>query len=149
MPDIATISAFLSSVKTATEIAKALREVDVSLEKAETKLKIADLMDALAEARIKAAEIQDVIQEKDKRIAELESAFETKAKLIRQEDAYFEINASGNPFGAPYCSHCWEVNHKPIHLHRERENMWDYVCPACKNSYSYRHVPDFNRPLPT
>ena len=41
MPDIATIGAFLTSIKTATEIAKALREVDVSLEKAETKLKIA------------------------------------------------------------------------------------------------------------
>src|SRR5437588_11459798 len=110
MPDIATIGAFLTSIKTATEIAKALREVDVSLEKAETKLKIADLMDALAEARIKAVEIQEVLHDKEKRISELESAFDLKAILRREQDAYFEIDESGNPIGAPYCSHCWEVN---------------------------------------
>jgi hypothetical protein len=142
MPDIATIGAFLTSIKTATEIAKALREVDASLEKAETRLKIADLMDTLADARIKAVEIQEVIQDKDKRISELEAAFEMKVKLIRHVDAYYEVNDSGNPVGAPFCSYCWEVNHKPIHLHREGGNMWDYVCPACKNSFSYRRVPD-------
>ena len=138
MPDIASIGAFLTSVKTATEIAKALREVDASLEKAETKLKIADLMDALAEARIKAVEIQEVLQEKDKRISELENALELKAKLTRVDEAYYEVTESGKPMGAPYCSHCWEVNHVGVHLHRDITGDWQ--CPKCSNEFSRYYV---------
>ncbi len=138
MPDLASIGAFLSSVKTATEIAKALRDVDVSLEKVETKLKIADLMDALAEARIKAAEIQEVIQDKERRIAELEQAFALKSKLVCHLDAYYETGANDNPVGAPYCSHCWEVNHKTVHLHEL--NPRKSKCPACGNLYEHQRV---------
>lgn len=44
MPDMASVSVVLSSIKTATDIVKFLRETDVSLEKAETKLKLAELV---------------------------------------------------------------------------------------------------------
>ncbi len=44
MPDIAAISAFVGSIKTAAEIAKAIKEAGLSLEKAETKLKMAELI---------------------------------------------------------------------------------------------------------
>ena len=43
MPDITTIAAVLNSLKAATDIAKFLRESDLSLERAELKLKLADL----------------------------------------------------------------------------------------------------------
>lgn len=35
MPDLATITAFIGSIKTATDIAKTIKGADVSLEKAE------------------------------------------------------------------------------------------------------------------
>jgi hypothetical protein len=145
MPDIATIGAALTSIKTATEIVKALREVNASLEKVETKLKIVDLLDALVEAKTKIVEIQEVLQEKDKRISELEAVLELKPKLTRQGNAYFELNEGGNPFGAPFCSYCWEMNHKAIHMYREVGNRWNYICPACKNSYPSNRIPDFER----
>ncbi|HEY0083233.1 MAG TPA: hypothetical protein VGB61_10615 [Pyrinomonadaceae bacterium] len=140
MADIATISTFLTSIKTATEIAKAIKSVDVSLEKAETKLKIADLIESLAEARMQAAEIQEILQEKDGRIAELEKAFELKSKLVRDGDAYYQADENNKPTGDPYCSHCWEVNHKTIHLHygllRKQKK-----CPACQNFYDSNYTP--------
>lgn len=46
MPDIITFAAFLGSIKTATEIAKAIKLSDSSLEKAELKLKIAELIES-------------------------------------------------------------------------------------------------------
>ena len=46
MPDISAITAVLGSLKTATEIAKFIRESDVSIERAELKLKVADLIGA-------------------------------------------------------------------------------------------------------
>lgn len=78
MPDIATISAVLSSLKTATDIAKYFRESGFSLEKAEMKLKVADLVNALAEAKLELAQVQDVMVQKDHQIAELRQAFESK-----------------------------------------------------------------------
>ena len=138
MPDIAMIGAALTSLKTATEIVKALRDVDVSLEKAEIKLKVIDLADALVEARTKVVEVQEVIQEKDKRIAELEHALELKAKLTRVEEAYYVINESGTPEGAPYCSHCWEIHHVGVHLHHNVKDDWH--CPKCSNEFSRFYV---------
>ncbi len=92
MTDIVTISAFLGSIKTATDIAKAIKGADLSLEKAETKLKMAELISALADAKIQAAEIQDLIQEKDERITELEELIRFKFKLVRQNGRYYKVS---------------------------------------------------------
>jgi len=59
MPDLVTIGAALSSLKTASEIVKFLRESDLSFERAELKLKLADLMNTLADARIDLIEVQE------------------------------------------------------------------------------------------
>ena len=55
---ISAITATLTSLKTATDIAKLIRESDVSLEKAELKLKLAQLTDGLADARIQLSDIR-------------------------------------------------------------------------------------------
>ena len=52
MTDITAIASILGSVKTATEIEKLLENSDLTLEKAEMKLKLADLICALAEDRL-------------------------------------------------------------------------------------------------
>ena len=44
MTDITTISGVLTSLKTATDIAKFFKDMDINLEKAELKLKIANLI---------------------------------------------------------------------------------------------------------
>src|ERR1043165_2655860 len=106
MTDIATISTFLSSIRTATEIAKAIKSADVSLEKAETKLKMAELIESLADAKMQAAEIQEVIQEKDNKIAELEKAMKIKDSLSFENNYYWVIK--GEEKEGPYCTHCWD-----------------------------------------
>jgi len=99
MPDLATISAALSSLKTATDIAKFLRQSDLSLEKAELKLKFADLVSALADAKMELAEVQETLHEKDQRISELEQSFQLNATLVRHYDAYYAADANGTPSG--------------------------------------------------
>jgi len=130
MPDIATISAFIGSIKTATELAKAIKGADLSLEKAETKMKMAELISALADAKIQAAEIQDLLQERDERIKELEKSLDNKSKLIFQKGKYYESDANNNPIGEPYCSHCWESKNKMIHLSKLGSV---HKCPSCEN----------------
>jgi len=135
MPDIATISAALTSLKAATDIAKFLRESELSLEKADLKLKLADLMEALADIKMKFAEFQEDLMEKEKKIAELEEAFETKDYLIRDRDAYYLINADGKAIGVPYCLRCWESDHKKKQLIDLHDNPTIRICTACRQKY--------------
>ena len=138
MTDLAIISTILSSVKTATEIAKLIKDTDLTLEKAEMKMKVADLISALADAKISVAEVKAIITEKEDRIKELEKSFELKEKLVRYQDSYYEVNSNGNPSGAPYCSHCWEASKKPVHLYFVPHHG---ICPHCKTSYSHHNTP--------
>jgi hypothetical protein len=135
MPDLATIGAALSSIKTATEIVKFLRESDLSLERAELKLKLADLLSSLADAKIELVEVQETLAEKDKLIADLEAAFQTKDSLIRKYDAYYTVDKNGEPTGVPYCLRCWENEHKKRQLVRDSKNHRTRVCTSCGHQY--------------
>jgi len=140
MPDIVTIGAFLSSVKSATDIAKAIRSADASLERAEMKLKMAELLESLAEAKVQATDIRDLLTEKNNRIAELEAAFQFKGKLVRHGDAYYEA-ADGSPTGAPYCSRCWEVDKKLVHVTEFSSGQTHRG--SCKTPYRSRLTPNY------
>lgn len=138
MADLVTISTIFSSVKAATEIAKLIKDSGLSLEKAEMKLKIAELISSLADAKIATAEVNDIIKEKDDRIKELEGAFAFKSKLVRYRDAYYQIKEEGIPSGDPYCSNCWETSNRAIHLYYMYPN---FICPNCKTNYANQMTP--------
>ena len=138
MPDLATISTILSSVKAATEIAKLIRDSDLSLEKAEMKLKVAELINSLADAKIAAAEVNEIIREKDDRIKELEAAFAFKSKIVRYRDAYYQTTEEGIPSGDPYCPNCWETSKRAVHLYYIYPNE---ICPNCKTQYANHMAP--------
>lgn len=142
MPDISTITAAFSSIKTATDIVKFLRESDLSLERAELKLKLADLVSALADTKMQLVELQDMIVDKDKRINEMEDAFQTKDKIVRHNDAYYSLDDTGNPVGVPFCLRCWEVEHKKRQLVRDSENGSKKICTACRHRYDGRSTID-------
>jgi hypothetical protein len=146
MPDIATIAAALTSLKTATDIAKFLRESDLSLEKAELKLKLADLVGALADTKIELVEVQEALTEKDKRIAELEEAFQLKDSFVRRYDAYYATDTNGRPLGVPYCLRCWENDHKRRQLVHEAKDWRTRVCPTCGHKYEGRLAGDIQPP---
>jgi hypothetical protein len=146
MPDLATIGAALSSLKTATDIVKFLRESDLSLERAELKLKLADLLSSLADAKIELVEVQETLLEKDKKIAELEDAFHKKDSLVRRYDAYYTADKNGNPVGVPYCLRCWENDHKQRQLVHNSKEYRIRVCTSCGHQYEGRLAGDIELP---
>ena len=147
MPDLATIGAVFSSLKTATEITKFLRETDLSLERADLKLKLAELIGALAEAKIELVEVQESLAAKDQRIAELEEAFNSKDDLVREYDAYYAVGPDGKPIGIPYCLRCWETEHKKRQLVHLANNHRIRVCTSCGHQYETRLARDI-QPTP-
>ena len=76
MVDMAAISQVLSSIKAASDIAKLLKETDISLEKAETKLKLAELVGALADAKLELAEVQNLLLSPQRLAAMSKAAYE-------------------------------------------------------------------------
>lgn len=134
MSDIATITATLSGLKTAIDIAKAIKDADVSIEKAELKYKIAELISALADAKVAAAETIELIENKERQIVELESKLSFSKTLERFKDAYFETH-SGAPVGDPYCAHCWEVDKVAVHLKTGANHARMKECPRCKTQH--------------
>ena len=130
--DISSISAALSSIKTATDIAKLIKDSDVSLEKAETKLKLAELISALADAKIEIAEIQQTLVEKDAEIRAARDQLAVKGKLQWQSPYYWLIE--GTQKDGPFCQHCYDKNKELIRLQGNGEGYWE--CKACKSSYT-------------
>lgn len=131
MTEIAALSTILSSIKTATEIAKLIKESDLSLEKAETKLKLADLISALADAKIDAAELQRLIFDKDEKIKKLEEILSIKQKL-RYEPPYYWLDAETGKEG-PFCQTCYDKDGKLIRLQSQGDGYW--FCNICRNVY--------------
>ena len=134
MDGLTAVGSILTSVKTAIDITKLIKDSDGHLEKAEVKLQFAELIGALADVKIELVEVQEIIAEKDARIVELEESLKIKAKVIKHHDAYYFLNEDGNPEGDPYCLHCWESEGRLRSLsHITRQNT---TCPGCKTTYA-------------
>lgn len=129
--DLAAVGSLLSSIKTATDIAKIIRESDTSLEKAETKLKLAELVSALADAKLEAAEIQQLILDRDETIRQLTAAAKLKAEITWRQPCYYLANAEGQE--EPYCQKCYDSERKLARLHADGNGY--FKCCVCKQSY--------------
>jgi hypothetical protein len=133
MADIGTISAVLSSVKTATDIAKIIKNSDVSLDAAETKLKVAELISALADVKLELAEVQDALREKDLEISSLKERFREKQSMNFDGKLYW---IEGDE--TPLCQVCYETDLKLHHLTYKPggQGFHSYhSCKVCKNSF--------------
>ena len=118
----------------------------MSFERAELKLKLADLLGSLADAKVELVEVQDALIKKDKRIIELEEAFQSKDSFVRNNDAYYAVDANGNPSGVPFCLRCWESEHRKRQLIHVSTDWRTRVCTSCGHKYEGRLASDINPP---
>ena len=131
MADLASISAMLSSIKAATDIAKTIRDSSITLEQVEYKLQLAELLDKLVDTKIQIASIQEIIREKDDRIRKLEKEAEMRGKMI-YEAPYYWLDTGSRKDG-PYCQQCYDSVKKLLRLQKYDNNHWR--CMTCDNSY--------------
>ena len=131
MNELKAITVAIGGLKTAFDIAKALKSADVSLGEAELKLKLIDLINALADAKINVSDVQDVIRKKEIEITRLKEVLRLKKKLVRFDNAYYEVDKTGKRVGDPYCSYCFEVKLLPVHMIPVPMTGIN-MCPECK-----------------
>ena len=129
--DITSISTLIGSLKTATEIAKFIKETGLSLEQAETKLKLADLISTLADARVEVAGIQQELLEREEQIRELRKQLELKDALVYEAPSYWLHDESTKD--GPFCQTCYDSGAKLIRLQGPGNGYWE--CKSCKSSF--------------
>jgi RNA-splicing ligase RtcB len=135
MEPITTISTIFSSIKTATDIAKLIKDSNTSLEEAEIKFKMAELISTLADIKIELSEVQVSQRAKEEKILELEKLLAKKERVIFKQDMYW---MEGDE--VPFCKVCFEKDAKYHHLEykpRSKHSSEYHFCRIC-SSYYYK-----------
>jgi len=131
MVDINSISAALGSLKTATDIAKLIKESGAKLEQAEVKLKVAELVSSLADAKMEIADIQNLLVDKDQQITKLNEELSTKNNVV-WEAPYYWVKENESKDG-PFCQHCFDKDKLLIRL-QQHSVKGSWKCFSC-NGY--------------
>lgn len=133
MPDLGSVSAAIATIKTSIDIAKVIKDSNNSLDEAERKLKIADLISSLADVKIELAEVQDLLRDKDSEIRDLKEELKEKNKMSFDGKLWWKEGDK-----TPFCTICYEKDNKYLHLTYIRESEYSsekYYCMACKADY--------------
>ena len=130
--DIASISAALGSIKTASDIAKLIKDSGSNLEQAEIKFKRAELVGALADAKLEIADVQSQLIEKDEQIKGLHRLLEQKESLTYVKP-YYVIERDDETRDGPYCQICNDDKNKLIRLQERGNDCWD--CKVCNGFF--------------
>lgn len=138
MPDVSAISAGISSVRVAIDIAKEIKGVASSYKDAEIKLKIADLLEAISEVKIRLVEAKDENLDLRQKIKDLEDALSKQDEVIFRDGYYFlAVPQEGKPEG-PFCTNCFS-KYKSLSLLSEVTNDFrvfgKYHCPSCDKRF--------------
>ncbi|PSU68589.1 hypothetical protein C9J20_15045 [Photobacterium phosphoreum] len=139
--EIGAIASALSGIKTASDIARIIKDSGTSLESAEIKFKLADLIYALAEAKIEIADFKELLSTKDDEIKELKKTLKLKQNVIWQEPSYYIVDSDKKD--GPYCQRCYDVDVKLVRLQSPNKNGF-WKCSQCTNNYkdsSYNQKP--------
>lgn len=131
MVDISMVSAALTSIKTATDVARLIKDGEKQLDQAEFKLKLADLIGNLADARIEIASITELLAAKDAEIRSLQAQLELKDNLIWEEPFYWRIT-DGQRDG-PFCQQCFDASNKLIRCINKGYQQGVWNCHTCKS----------------
>ena len=130
--DISAISAALGSIKTATDIAKLIKDSGTRLEQAEIKLRVAELVSALADAKVEIAEIQNHLIEKEQQIRDLKEQLNFKSKVVWEKPYYFILDDQDKD--GPFCQPCYDTSKQLVRLQGGGTNSWH--CYSCKGRFA-------------
>ncbi|MFW1336285.1 hypothetical protein ACEWBD_20955 [Vibrio parahaemolyticus] len=131
--DISSISTALAGLKSATEIATWIKNSGSTLEDAETKLKLAELINALADTKVEVANFKELLLEKDEIIRGLQQEKSTQASVVWEEPFYFMIEEENQKIG-PYCQCCYDSDGSLVRVLSPAKNGY-WSCHKCDSGY--------------
>lgn len=133
------VAGAISAVTAAIGFARELNNVDVQVDQASLKLKVAELTTSLADAKLGMVEVAEELRKKDAEIASLVEQVRYRAENLVDHNGYRYASDEGHPVGAPYCPVC-EAKGLYIKLVQSHEPGRPYKCPSCKGDYGYAGI---------
>lgn len=129
----------LAAIGSALTVVKELREIDGQLDKAEMKLKIADITGALADARHGIVDAEEILKAKDREIERLSELFAYRAERTTRYKGftYEKAEDEDRPVGLPFCTVC-EQGGRLIRLVELNKEGRPAVCPKCKADFGHQ-----------
>lgn len=118
---------YVASIKTAWDLAKAVKASADAIDDANIKLQVAELIVALADARIEAAESTELI-------ASLRTQLQSKLQLTFDGSVYYRTLENGDRDG-PWCPTCYDSQNIEVRLHVQNGDRFNWRCMACRNVY--------------
>jgi hypothetical protein len=131
MVDIAT---GLTQLSHALKLVKELNNVDREFDKADLKIKIAELAGKLVSFQTTLADAREAIAAKDVEISRLKDALKIVPKLAMCDGFLYGTNAKGEPDGHPYCPRCHTSDSRFMRTVGGTD-LHISVCPECKQEY--------------
>ena len=122
------VAEYVTGIKVAWDVAKALKVATDSIDDAQIKLQMAELISALADAKIEAAENAELI-------FELQQQLKQKSSLTFDGTKYFKEIEKGAKDG-PFCATCYDSNAKEIRLQSyQGDTFGNWHCNVCSGWY--------------
>jgi len=129
------VAGAISAVTAAIGFARELNGVDVQLDQASLKLKIAELTTSLADAKLGLVDIAEQLRAKDAELASLRQQIQYRAENLVDHKGFRYQAEDGKPKGLPYCPVC-ESKGLYVRVAQDRSvNGYPYKCPNCKSNY--------------
>ncbi|WP_106795594.1 hypothetical protein [Rhizobium sp. H4] len=126
------ITGTITAIGAALGVVKQLNEIDVHFDKADLKLKIAEITSALASAKLGLVDAEEVVRRKDAEIRKLSDQLKYKAENTTRLNSLLYDMEDGEPVGRPYCPIC-EENGSLIKVVQDLAGQGRlFNCPKCK-----------------
>jgi len=123
------VAEYVTGIKAAWDVAKALKVATDAIDDAHLKLQMAELISALADAKIEAAESTE-------KIALLQKQINTKNTLEFDGAKYMRTKEDGSTDG-PFCPTCYDSEAKEIRLQSTPNSSFgSWFCRVCKGRYN-------------
>ena len=124
------VAEYVTGIKAAWELAKAVKTSAEAIDDAQIKLQIAELIGALADAKIEAAENAETI-------SELTQKLKNRSEMIFTGRVYYRTVEGGENEG-PFCSVCYDSDSKAIRLQPNSDDRHhdDWRCHVCTTYFS-------------
>ena len=122
------VAEYITHLKVAYEVAKALKTATDSVEDANIKFQIAELISALADAKIEAANNIE-------KVVELEKQLERKRALKYDGKKYF-FDVEGSEKDGPFCQTCYDTKSQEVRLSKfDTSGEIEWYCRVCNITF--------------
>ncbi|GGA14966.1 hypothetical protein GCM10011498_14020 [Amylibacter cionae] len=122
----------LTTLNETLKVSKGLLNITHEMDKAELKLRFAEVVDGILEAKNSLVDAQQNERELLLEIASLKKKLNERGNLEDEDGLLFELDENGKRSDRPYCNYCYVKEDKLFRVRRSQSGYsYQYNCDNC------------------